>query len=125
MQQEPLIQLCNKYNIKIIGFSTLGSGDPGRPDIPVLLKDEVLNQIAQEAGKSVAQVELRFLHYLSPEGTLATLSKSVSPNRILSNNQLDFELTPDQVQRLKARDRCLRYCDLYRIRNAIIFGDHW
>lgn len=125
MQQEPLIEYCNKHNIKIIGYSTLGSGDAGKRDIPVLLKDEVLNEIAKETGKSVAQVELRFLHYLSPEGTLATLAKSVSTSRIMSNNQLDFELTQNQIQRLKARDRCFRYCDLYKIRNVDIFGDHW
>ena len=125
LQQEPMIEYCEKRNIRVIGYSTLGTPDSAKPDMPVLLKDPILNEVAQQVGKSVAQVELNFLHRLSSKNMVSTLAKSVTPERIKNNIQLDFKLTDDQVNKLKARDRVYRYCDMYKMRNIEIFGDHW
>ncbi|OHT02534.1 oxidoreductase, aldo/keto reductase family protein [Tritrichomonas foetus] len=125
LQQEPMIEYCEKRGIHVIGYSTLGTSDSAKPDMPVLLKDPVLNEVAQETGKSPAQVELKFLHKLSAKNMLSTLAKSVTPERIKANNQLDFDLTDEQVARLRKRDRCFRYCDMFKMRNIEIFGDHW
>lgn len=123
IQQEPLRYFCKKHGIIVEAYSTLGSGDFAPPDAPCLLKDPVLCQIAKELQKTPAQVELQFLYQLDDE--LILLAKSVNPSRILQNITRDFELTEEQMEKLKARDRCYRYCDSYRIWGIDVFGDHW
>lgn len=108
-QQQALREFCNKRGIIVEGYSILGTADSARPCDPVLLKDEVLNEIANECGKSAAQVELQFLYQL--DQNLVIIAKSVTPSRIKENNERTFTLTDEQIERLKARNRCYRYCD--------------
>ena len=108
MQQRPLRNYLNEEGIILTGYSTLGSADWAQPSQPVLLKDEVLVQIAKETGRTVGEVELKFLNTIQPNASL--LCKSVTPERIYKNNHLDFNLTPEQVQRLVVRERFERYC---------------
>ena len=108
LQQKPMRNYLHDEGILLTGYSTLGSPDSPLHSLPPLLKDEVLNEVAKEVGKSPAAVALKFLHEIEPSAAL--LTKSTTPAHILQNAHLDFTLTPEQIQRLVARDRFLRYC---------------
>lgn len=123
LQQNALFEYCNKRGIIVEGYATLGSGDFAPPEAPCLLKDEVLNAIAKEVGKSPAQVELQFLYQLNKQ--LIILAKSVHNNRIKENIQRTFELNEEQMKKLKNRDRCYRYYDSRLAWGITVFGDHW
>lgn len=123
MQQEPLRKYLHEEGIIVTGYSTLGTPDWAKPTDPVVLKDEELNKIAAETGKSVGEVELKFLLTLEPGASL--LAKSVNPDRIYKNNHLDFELTRDQVERLKKRERFFRYVSAITMWNRDVLGDGW
>lgn len=123
LQQPALIQYCQSRNIIVTGYSCLGTPDSASPDCPILLKDEVLNAVAKEINKTPAQTELRFLLELG--SNVVVLAKSVTPERIRSNIDLDFELTQEQMERLKNRDRYFRYCDRLKMLGINCFGDEW
>ena len=120
-QQGPLRKYCHEEGIIFTGYSTLGTADSATSDFPVLLKDEELGKVASETGKTVGEVELKFLLTIEPGASL--LAKSITPERIYKNNHLDFELTKDQVERLRRRERAFRYCDPRRFWKGDIYGD--
>jgi diketogulonate reductase-like aldo/keto reductase len=74
-----------------------------------LLEDAELGQFARELGTTAAQVELRFL--LSLSEFTRVIQKSVIKSRILENIQLDFELSQEQVERLKKKHRNHQWLD--------------
>lgn len=59
MQQEPLIDYCQKHNIFITGFFLFG-GD-GHIEGVRLLEDPVLNNVAKEVGQPAGSVEIKFI----------------------------------------------------------------
>lgn len=122
-QQPALISYCAAKNIYVTAYSPLGTPDSASPNCPVLLKDDVLNAVAKEVKRSPAAVELRFLLELG--SNVVILPKSVTPERIKSNIQLDFDLTQDQIGRLRACDRAYRYNDLKALWGHEIFSDTW
>ena len=79
---------CQAHDILVEGYSPLATGK--------LLEDDRLSGIAEKYGKSVAQMSIR---YLLEKGVLP-LPKSVTPERIEANAQLDFELEADDVEAL-------------------------
>lgn len=121
MQQTPLRNYMHEEGIIITAYSPCGSPDQGDQGLPVLLKDEVLAQVAKEVGKTPCQVALRFLLALEPAG--AVIPKSLSPAHIKENIDLDFELTYDQFERLKQRERCTRYASIQRVLHIDFFAD--
>ena len=121
MQQKPMRNYLHDEGILLTGYSTLGSSDWAKPDQPVLLKDEVLVKIAEETGRTTGEVELKFLNTIEPSAAL--LAKSITPERIYKNNHLDFNLTPEQVNRLVARERFIRYCNPKENFGTDEFGD--
>lgn len=123
LQQPALVQYCQSRNIQLTGYSCLGTPDFASNDCPVLLKDEVLNAVAKEVNRSPAQVELRFLLELG--SNVSVLAKSVTPERIKSNIDLDFELSQDQVERLRSRNIQFRYCNRFKMLKVNCFGDEW
>lgn len=61
------------------------------------LNDETIKDIAQELGKSPAQVVLRW----NVQHGVVTIPKSVTPNRISENFRIfDFELSDEQMTRI-------------------------
>ena len=67
-----------------------------------LFTNETLTSIAGHHGKSVAQVVLRWLF----QRGVASIPKSVHPNRIAENFQIfDFQLTPQDMEQIKALDQ--------------------
>jgi diketogulonate reductase-like aldo/keto reductase len=79
---------CHEHDILVEGYSPLATGK--------LLDDSRLSGIAQKYGRSVAQVSIRYLL----EKDVLPLPKSVTPERIEANAQLDFELEADDVEAL-------------------------
>jgi 2,5-diketo-D-gluconate reductase A len=71
-----------------------------------ILEDEVVLAVAKETGRTPVQVVLKFLLQLSP--AVNVIPKSVTPERIKENIQLDFTLNESQFARLKARNRASR-----------------
>lgn len=81
---------CEQHGVLVEGYSPLATGK--------LLGDDRLAGIAEKYGVSVAQLSIR---YLLEHGVLP-LPKSVTPDRIRSNAELDFEIGPDDVAALDA-----------------------
>jgi diketogulonate reductase-like aldo/keto reductase len=81
---------CAEHGVLVEGYSPLATGR--------LLDDERLSALAEKYGVSVAQLSIR---YLLEHGVLP-LPKSVTPERIRANGQLDFEIAPDDVAALDA-----------------------
>ncbi|KAK8843656.1 Alcohol dehydrogenase [NADP(+)] [Tritrichomonas musculus] len=123
LQQEALREFCAKSGIVVEAYSPLGFAGKNKQGEPILLDDHILNEIANECGKSAPQVELQFLYQL--DNNLVVISKSVRPSRIKENYERLFELSEEQMERLKGRNRCYRYCDSIKQWNTIVFSDNW
>ncbi|MFJ7841163.1 aldo/keto reductase [Lysinibacillus sphaericus] len=89
LQQEALKAFCAEHGIAVTAWSPLGRG--GVLDNPTIL------EIAQELGKSAAQVVLRW--HLQKDTLI--IPKSVTASRIEENAQIyDFELTQAQMDKM-------------------------
>ncbi|MEB7845937.1 aldo/keto reductase [Mammaliicoccus sciuri] len=67
-----------------------------------ILEDEVIKEIANELGKTPAQVIIRW----NIDENIVVIPKSVTPSRIEENlNVFDFELSEDQLSRLNALNK--------------------
>ncbi|MGX5791857.1 aldo/keto reductase [Staphylococcus equorum] len=70
-----------------------------------ILTDETINAIAEEIGKSPAQVVIRW----NIEHGIVTIPKSITPHRIEENiNIFDFSLTANQMERIDALNESKR-----------------
>lgn len=124
LQEEALIEFCEKRDIIFEGYRTLGGPVSSRdPNNPVVLENPVLLEVARETGKTPAQVELKFLLSLGKNSVV--LAKSSNSDRIRQNIDLDFELSDDQIQRLKSQNRCIRFTKTLDRWGVDIFCDHW
>lgn len=112
MQQTPIRELCKKYSIIVTGYSPLGS--PAAKThfqakynytsevFPDLLNHPIIQKIAAEHKKTVAQILLRYLLQLD----VVIIPKSSSPERIKSNIDLfDFTLTEENMKVLSTLDK--------------------
>lgn len=98
LQQEALKAFCAEHEIAVTAWSPLGRG--GVLDNPTIL------EIAQELGKSAAQVVLRW--HLQKDTLI--IPKSVTPSRIEENAQIyDFELTQAQMDQMTTLNRNHRF----------------
>ncbi len=79
---------CHEHGILVEGYSPLATGK--------LLEDDRLSDIAKKYDKSVAQLSIRYLL----EKDVLPLPKSVTPERIKANAQLDFALAAEDVAAL-------------------------
>ena len=98
LSQEPLRAFCKEHNIAVTAWSPLGRGN--------ILADETLNEIANELGKSTAQIILRW-HY---QNDIISIPKSVTFSRIEENADIaDFELTEHQMKQINALNQNKRF----------------
>jgi diketogulonate reductase-like aldo/keto reductase len=81
---------CKEHDVLVEGYSPLATGR--------LLEDDRLAAIAEKYGVSVAQLSIRYLL----EHDVLPLPKSVTPERIRLNAELDFEIAPDDLTALDA-----------------------
>lgn len=108
LAQNELIGHCQKYGIIVTAYSPLGSSDRmwKAADEPVLLEDANIKTIANEHGKSPAQVLLRW----QVQRGVVAIPKSVNAARIAQNLQVfDFALTEDEMKTVGNLNRNWRY----------------
>jgi diketogulonate reductase-like aldo/keto reductase len=91
LQQRELIEFCDSAGILVEAYSPLTKGQK--------LGDSRLAAIASEAGRTPAQVLIRW----SLQKGLVVIPKSSDERRVIENASVfDFELTGDQMARLDA-----------------------
>ncbi|WP_273852675.1 aldo/keto reductase [Guptibacillus spartinae] len=89
LNQKELRTYCKQHSIQMEAWSPLAQGK--------LLDHEVVKEIAEQHGKSTAQVIIRW----DLEHEVVTIPKSSNPERIKQNfDVFDFELTPDNIRAL-------------------------
>lgn len=99
LQQPELITFCKKHGIVVEAYSPLAHGHG--------INDPVISAIANEKGKSNAQIMIRWC----VQQGLVTLPKSTHPDRISQNADVfSFELDGDDMGLLAGLERGLRTC---------------
>ncbi|MED3957677.1 aldo/keto reductase [Priestia aryabhattai] len=89
LTQKELHAFCQKHDIQLEAWSPLMQGE--------LLDNDVLKEIAEKHGKSVAQIILRW----DLQNGVVTIPKSTKEHRIVENSSLfDFELDAEDVSKI-------------------------
>lgn len=97
LTQKELQAFCQKHDIQLEAWSPLMQGQ--------LLDNDVLQQIAHQYGKTVAQVILRW----DLQNGVVTIPKSTKEHRIIENSSVfDFELTQEDMERIDELNENLR-----------------
>jgi alcohol dehydrogenase (NADP+) len=97
LQQPRLFNYCKEHKIQIIGYSPLGKIGYRNPKDPNMFEIPKILMIAQETGRTPAQVVLAW----AVQRGAFTIPKSLTPKRILSNFDVqDDFLTKDQMNTL-------------------------
>jgi len=109
-QRRDIAHYCQQRGLVVTAHTPLGGSANPWTDIHhqgKLLDDPVVSQIANEIGKTNAQVLLRW----SLQKDFVVIPKSVNNDRLKSNFELyDFELTSDQINAIDLLDRGQRGC---------------
>ena len=122
LQQGALIDYCAKRGIIVTTHTSIGNPNTAGSK-PQPLNDEELLRISKEVNRPPANVAIKFLQSLGSNVTV--LVKSIRPERIKANIQLDFELSEEQIERLRKRERYLRYGCFNEMFGVELFGDSW
>ncbi|WP_077324292.1 aldo/keto reductase [Virgibacillus siamensis] len=94
LQQKEMKEFCKQHNIFVESWSPLMSGGD-------VLSNDVVKGIADQYGKTIAQVVLRW-HLQSNS---IVIPKSVTPSRIEENfDVFDFELSEDDMNKIAELD---------------------
>ncbi len=88
--QEELTLFCQQHNILVEGFSPLATGE--------IFKNETVAALAKKYNRTVAQLSIR---YVMQCGVLP-LPKSTTPERILQNSEVDFEISAEDMTYLNS-----------------------
>nr|CAI5830157.1 unnamed protein product [Callosobruchus analis] len=111
MQQKELVDFCHKHGIVVVAYSPLGSpGYNNFLELPNMIQNPVVKQIAEKHKKSTGQVMLRFLI----QRDIVPIPKSVNPARIKQNFEVfDFKLDDEDMKKLGDLDigESARVCD--------------
>ncbi|XP_046679652.1 uncharacterized oxidoreductase MSMEG_2408/MSMEI_2347-like [Homalodisca vitripennis] len=87
-QPDEMYTLCHKYRILLQAYSSLGGSHN-----KALLTDPVVEKIAEKIKVTPAQILLRWALHVG----YAVIPKSVTPEYIHSNTQLDFSLSRENI----------------------------
>jgi hypothetical protein len=101
-QQKKLIEFCKEKGIHVTAYSPLG-GQSRISKINAVLQSEVLKEIAEARGKSVAQVFSVFSQFIF--GTVWFVFKSTSP---FDKRSMRFGKKIEQVQIVK------KFCEQFK-----------
>lgn len=97
-QDSDVIEYIHSLGIVVQGWYPLG----GRGHTKELLSDEIISKIAENHGKSSAQVILRW----NLQKGVVVIPGSSNPDHIKENTELfDFELTYDEMEQINSLDR--------------------
>ena len=95
LDQRKILAACRERGLIVTAYCPLGRGR--------LFRDPLLAEIAQQYGRSVAQVALR---WLVQQGNIIPIPRSSNPQRIAENlNVFDFVLSEDAMARIAALAR--------------------
>lgn len=102
IRQDKIIAACRKYDLLVTCHVPLARGE--------VLKDPVINEIAQGHGKTAAQVALR---WLVQQPDVGVVPRALTFQEIEENIELfDFELSDAEMARIAAlQDRNVRIVD--------------
>lgn len=99
LSQQPLVEFCTQYDIKIESWSPLCANKNN------LLQEPSLKEIGVKYSKTAAQVVLRW----NIERGLIVIPKSANPKRQAENlDVFDFQLTIDDMQKIDQLNKNLR-----------------
>ena len=84
-RQEHIVEKCKENNIQLMAYSPLATGG--------LVDDEYVAKIAEKYNASIPQICIR---YCIQKGAVA-IPKSTKEERIISNAQLDFEISDEDM----------------------------
>nr|XP_046237119.1 glyoxal reductase-like [Scatophagus argus] len=97
--QRDLRSVCEEYGVCFQAYSSLGKG--------VLVTDPVVMEVANNCGRTPAQVLLRW----AVQQCIPVIPKSSNPDRIKDNARIfDFTLSDTDMDRLSALDCGHKYC---------------
>ncbi|XP_052742991.1 uncharacterized protein LOC112052329 [Bicyclus anynana] len=104
--QRELVDFCKKNNIVVVAYTPFGSLMRDGPDCPATkVDDPVLTGIAKKHGRTVTQINLRYLY----ERGLASIPKSITKSRVLENASIfDFKLDDQDIAALETLDNNYR-----------------
>ncbi len=95
LQQKELKQYCQEHDILLEAYSPLMNGTK-------VIEDPIIQEIAEQYGKTPAQVILRW--HLQTD--VIVIPKTVTPSRMQENlNVFDFELKASDMAQIAALDR--------------------
>uniref|UniRef100_A0A2H8TUP4 Alcohol dehydrogenase NADP(+) n=1 Tax=Melanaphis sacchari TaxID=742174 RepID=A0A2H8TUP4_9HEMI len=108
LQQPELVEYCKSNDIIVTAYSCLGAkggreslGMNWTKDLPEIMENEVLLNIAKKHSKTPAQVLLRFI----VQKGIVVIPKSTNPQRLMSNIEIfDFELDEQDMEALIDQD---------------------
>jgi len=116
LNQKKLIDYCHERGVIITSYSPLGSPDRpwAKPGEVTLLQDPKILAIAENHGKTAAQILLRY----QVQRGIPVIPKSVTKSRILENFDVSlYELTEEEMATLDSLDRNERYLHHYWVKD--------
>jgi diketogulonate reductase-like aldo/keto reductase len=101
LSQEAVLQACRENDMFLTAYSPIAQGK-----VP---KDDRLQKIGQQYGKTAAQVGLR---WLVQQGDVVIIPRTSNPDRLEENRDIfDFELSAEEMEELhrlsRQRDRII------------------
>ncbi|KAK8797355.1 hypothetical protein WA158_004563 [Blastocystis sp. Blastoise] len=105
LQQWETLEYCKQHNITVTAYFPLGNeaSDSLKP-----LKNSIIRTIAKNHNKTPAQIVLRW----GIQRGSAVIPKTMHNDRLIENmNILDFELTEEEMNKIKQIDKGKRLCD--------------
>ncbi|KAH9827136.1 Aldo/keto reductase [Teratosphaeria destructans] len=110
LQQHAFTQWHREQGIHVTHYSPFGNQNEiysSHQHVGKLIDDPTLNEIGKKYGKSGAQVALAW----GVAKGHSVLPKSKTESRIKANLEGDFKLDPEDVKRIDAEDKKLRFND--------------
>jgi alcohol dehydrogenase (NADP+) len=105
LQQNAMLEFCNKEGIVLTAYSPLGSDLP-KGNAPNIMNDPIIMTIGQIHNASQAQV---LISWAIQRGT-SVIPKSVNPERIKQNfESANLKLTAEEMKQIARLDKHLRY----------------
>ena len=105
LQQNAMLEFCNKAGIILTAYSPLGSDLP-KGDSPNIMNDPVIATIAQNHSATPAQI---LIAWAIQRGT-SVIPKSVKPERIRQNFESEkLQLTTEEMKLIARLDKHIRY----------------
>jgi len=110
LQQWEMLNFCKQHDICLTAYSPLGSKDRipqmKAPDEPSLLKNKVIQQIAEKHNATPAQILIKW----AIDRETLVIPKSTNPERIKQNfKSLEVQLDKQDHHAIKDLDRHFRY----------------